>query len=206
MKLRQPLIALVGHVDHGKSSLLDKIRGTAIVAKEAGGITQCISCSSISLKTIEKICGSLLNALKSSLQIPGLLFIDTPGHAAFTTLRKRGGSLADIAILVIDINEGLKPQTIESIDILKTNKVPFVIAATKIDLISGWKYEDTHFLLDNVNALDYEIQGEFEKKLYQLVEQVQTQGFPADRFDRVEDYTKQIAIIPISSKSEQGIP
>lgn len=204
--IRQPIISLVGHVDHGKSSLLDKIRGTAIVAKEAGGITQCISCSSISLKTIEKICGTLLNALKSGLKIPGLLFIDTPGHAAFTTLRKRGGSLADIAILVVDINEGVKPQTLESIDILKSNKVPFVVAATKIDLISGWKYNDTKFLLDNVNLLDYDIQGEFEKKLYQLAEQINVQGFPADRFDRVEDYTKQIAIIPISSKSGEGIP
>jgi translation initiation factor 5B len=148
----------------------------------------------------------LLNAIKSSLKIPGLLFIDTPGHAAFTTLRKRGGSLADIAILVVDINEGLKPQTIESIDILKSNKVPFIVAATKIDLISGWNYDDSKFLLENVNSLDYGIQGEFEKKLYQLVEQVQAHGFPADRFDRVENYTKQIAIVPISSKSGEGIP
>src|SRR3990167_5331788 len=135
MALRKVLLTVVGHVDHGKTSLLDKIRNTAVASKEAGGITQSISCSSISLQTIEKICGPLLKNVKFSLTVPGLLFIDTPGHAAFTSLRKRGGSLADIAILVVDINEGFKPQTIESIEILKANKVPFVIAANKIDII-----------------------------------------------------------------------
>ncbi|MEK6939202.1 MAG: GTP-binding protein, partial [Nanoarchaeota archaeon] len=119
MATRRPIVTVLGHVDHGKSSILDRIRGTAVVAREAGGITQAIGCSIVPLKTIQTICGSLLNAIKSGLTIPGLLFIDSPGHAAFTSLRKRGGSLADIAILVVDINEGFKPQTTESIEILK---------------------------------------------------------------------------------------
>ena len=79
--------------------------------------------------------------LKMKFTIPGLLFLDTPGHAAFTNIRKRGGNLADIAILVIDINEGVKPQTIEVLNIFKNYKTPFIIAANKIDLIQGWKTE-----------------------------------------------------------------
>ena len=206
MALRKVLLTVVGHVDHGKTSLLDKIRNTAVASKEAGGITQSVSCSSISLQTIEKICGPLLKNVKFNLTVPGLLFIDTPGHAAFTSLRKRGGSLADIAILVVDINEGFKPQTIESIEILKANKVPFVIAANKIDIISGWSYDPQKFLLDNINQLDYNLQGLFEKKMYELVAQVNEHTFSAERFDRVSDYTKQIAIVPLSAKTGQGIP
>ena len=102
--LRQPIVAIMGHVDHGKTSLLDTIRGTAIAAKEAGGITQAIGASIIPLKTIKQICGILLDKLKIAIAIPGLLFIDTPGHAAFVNLRKRGGNLADIAIVVVDLN------------------------------------------------------------------------------------------------------
>ena len=206
MALRKVLLTVVGHVDHGKTSLLDKIRNTAVASKEAGGITQSVSCSSISLQTIEKICGPLLKNVKFNLTVPGLLFIDTPGHAAFTSLRKRGGSLADIAILVVDINEGFKPQTIESIEILKANKVPFVIAANKIDLMSGWNYDPQKFLIDNINQLDYNLQGLFEKKMYELVAQVNEHTFSAERFDRVSDYTKQIAIVPLSAKTGQGIP
>ncbi len=206
MAIRKVLVATLGHVDHGKTSLLDRIRQTAVMQGEAGGITQAIGVSIIPIETIKKICGKLLDALKGTLTIPGLLTIDTPGHAAFTSLRKRGGSLADIAILVVDINEGLKPQTIESIGILKAHKVPFIIAANKIDLIQRWKYDEKQFLLPNIAALDYTIQGELEKKIYELVAQVAVQGFNAERFDRVEDYTKQIAIVPVSAKKGQGIP
>ncbi|HLD73121.1 MAG TPA: translation initiation factor IF-2 [Candidatus Nanoarchaeia archaeon] len=206
MATRRPIITVLGHVDHGKSSILDKIRGTAVVAGEAGGITQAIGCSCVPIATIEKICGPLLKAIKSKITLPGLLFIDSPGHAAFTSLRKRGGSLADIAILVIDINEGLKPQTIESIEILKHNKVPFIIAANKIDLINGWSVDPKKSLLENINLLNFQVQGELEKKMYELVGKVSELGFPSERFDRIDDYTKQIAIIPLSAKSGQGLP
>jgi len=124
MAIRKVLISTLGHVDHGKTSLLDKIRRSAVTAGEAGGITQAIGVSIIPIDTIKKICGKLLDVFGNKLTVPGFLAIDTPGHAAFTSLRKRGGSLADIAILVVDINEGFKPQTIESIEILRANKVP----------------------------------------------------------------------------------
>src|SRR3989344_8454081 len=119
MTLRKVLLTVVGHVDHGKTTLLDKIRQSVVASGEAGAITQAIGVSIIPLETIKKICGKLLDVFKGKLTVPGLLAIDTPGHAAFASLRKRGGSLADIAVLVIDINEGFKPQTIESIEILK---------------------------------------------------------------------------------------
>ena len=167
--IRRPIITVLGHVDHGKTTLLDKIRTTVVAKGEAGGITQSIGCSAVPMKVVEKICGKLMQNLKSKSTIPGLLFIDSPGHAAFTSLRKRGGSLADIAILVVDINEGFKPQTVESLEILRANKVPFVVAANKIDLIGGWQYDPEKFWLENFAALPYEVQGELEKKTYELV-------------------------------------
>jgi translation initiation factor 5B len=206
MALRKILVTIVGHVDHGKTSLLDKIRKSAVAAGEAGAITQAIGVSIIPIETIKKICGPLLDNFKGKLMVPGLLTIDTPGHAAFTSLRKRGGSLADIAIVVIDINEGFKPQTFESIEILRANKVPFIVAANKIDLLSGWKQIPNKLLIQNINELDYKAQGEFEKKMYELVGKFNELGLQAERFDRVSDYTKQLAIVPVSSMSGQGIP
>ena len=203
--MRGPIVILLAHVDHGKTSILDMIRGTAIAAGEAGGITQAIGASIIPLETVKKVCGPLLDESKVSLKIPGLLFIDSPGHAAFTNLRKRGGNLADIAILVVDINEGLKPQTIESLEILKTYKTPFIVAANKIDLLPGWKSDDCSFLR-NIKAQTEKAAELIDKKLYELVGQLHEHGFVSERFDRVEDYTKQIAIVPVSAKSGEGIP
>ena len=203
--IRSPICSVLGHVDHGKSSILDKIRGTAIVDKEAGKITQAIGASIIPLDIIKKVSGDLLKTLGMKFTIPGLLFIDTPGHAAFTNLRKRGGNLADIAILVIDINEGLKPQTIESIEILKQYKTPFVVAANKIDKINGF-VKKPGSLLQQINAQSPQIVQEIEKRMYELVGKLAEYGFNSERFDRVSDYTNQIAIIPTSAMEGIGIP
>lgn len=202
--IRQPVIVTVGHVDAGKTSLLDKIRGTAVSAKEAGGITQCIGCSHVPLSTVRSICGDLLNAMRIDFTIPGLLFIDTPGHAAFTNLRKRGGNIADIAIVVIDLNEGVKEQTLEAIDILKSFKTPFIVAATKIDLIPGWR-PGTGFLLQSIDGQSDGVKGEFETRLYKLVGRLSELGFSSERFDRVDDFTQQVAVIPCSAKSGEGV-
>ena len=149
MASRSPICVVEGHVDHGKTSILDHIRGTTVVSGEAGKITQIIGASIVPLHTIKKVCGGLLDKLGLEFTFPGLLFIDTPGHAAFSNLRKRGGSLADIAILVVDINEGFKPQTIEAIEILKADKTPFIVAANKIDLVAGWNWNDQLSLIEN---------------------------------------------------------
>jgi translation initiation factor 5B len=203
--IRQPLITVMGHVDHGKTMLLDNIRGSAIVAKEAGGITQCIGCSSLPLDVLKNCCGPLLQSLKMQFTIPGLVFIDSPGHAAFTNLRKRGGNLADIAILVIDINEGIMPQTLECIEILKQYKTPFIIALNKIDLISGWR-EFERPLLENLNKQGDNVKQLIEQKLYEIVGKLSEMGFESERYDRISDHTKQIAIIPVSAKTGAGIP
>jgi translation initiation factor 5B len=205
MIIRRPIITLLGHVDHGKTTLLDHIRKSTVAEGEAGGITQAIGSSIVPIDTIKKICGNLLEKIGYSLTIPGLLFIDSPGHAAFTSLRERGGSLADIAILIVDINEGFKPQTEESIEILKSNKVPFIVAANKVDLINGWKYDEKKSMIANINSFDYNTQAEFEKKMYELVGKMGEKGLQAERFDRVTDFTKQISIIPVSAKKGQGI-
>lgn len=205
-KIRSPICVVIGHVDHGKSSILDKIRGTAIVKTEAGGITQAIGASIIPIDTIKRICGPLLERMAIKFTIPGLLFIDTPGHAAFRNLRKRGGNLADIAILVVDINEGFMPQTFESIDILKQYKTPFIVAANKVDLVKGWRSDSSILLLENIQKQNVSVINEVETKLYKIVSTLSELGFSAERFDRVEDYKKQIAIVPCSAKTGEGIP
>ena len=202
--IRQPICILLAHVDHGKTSIVDRIRGTAITTKEAGGITQCISAYTIQLKTIKKICKNLLDP-KIKFTIPGILFIDSPGHEAFTTLRKRGGNIADIAILVIDINEGLKPQTIESIEILKKYKTPFIIAANKIDVLSGWRYSNKP-LLQNIKSQAQTTQNYLDQKLYEIVGDLAKHKLNSERLDRIKDHTKEITIVPVSAKTGEGIP
>lgn len=201
--LRQPLVVVIGNVDTGKTKILDTIRRTAVIEAEAGAITQMISSSAVSLKTIQRICGDLLKTKK--LEIPGLVFIDTPGHAAFSNMRKRGGNLADLAILVIDINEGIKPQTEECISILKTYKTPFVVALNKVDLINGWKNVNSKFILDMISKQTPQVQTLIETKLYEIVGRLYSLGVQADRFDRIDDYTKTIAIVPCSAKKGEGV-
>ena len=186
--LRRIVVSTLGHVDHGKSSLLDNIRGTTIVEREAGKITQAIGASIIPIETIKRVCGNLLNSIKGGITIPGILAIDTPGHEAFTTLRKRGGNLADIAIVVVDVKEGFKPQTEEAVKILKESKTPFVIAANKIDLIPGWK-EVKGNLIEKLNKQNPNVIGEIENKIYGIVGKLSQFEFNSERFDRVEDYT-----------------
>ncbi len=205
MKIRQLICAVLGHVDHGKTLLLDTIRGSAVQAREAGGITQHVGASEVPLKVIKNICGSLLEQLKIEITIPGLLFLDTPGHEAFTSLRERGSSIADIAILVIDVMEGMMPQTIESIMMLKQFKVPFVIALNKTDLINGWHSNPDKLLLESIKFQGKDVQGILETKLYELVGRLFELGFQAERFDRVSDFTKEVSIVPVSAKTGEGV-
>ena len=138
-KFRQPIVVVLGHIDSGKTSLLDKIRGTAVQSREAGGITQHIGASFFPIETLEQLCGNLLQKVGGKIDIPGILVIDTPGHAVFTNLRNRGGSASDISILVIDAMKGIEVQTRESLDILRKRKVPFLIALNKLDTVPGWR-------------------------------------------------------------------
>ena len=203
--IRQPIVTVVAHVDHGKTTLLDYIRHTTVAAKEAGAITQNIGTTQVPVETIKKLCGPLLERFNIKIEIPGLLFIDTPGHASFVGMRERGGSIADIAVLLIDINEGVKPQTEESIEILKRTKTPFVVALNKIDKIRGWENRDVCFLNNYPSQTD-EVKAIFEEMFYRVVGDLSKYGFDAERFDRIEDFTKKLAIVPISAKTGEGIP
>ena len=175
--IRQPIIVVMGHVDHGKTSLLDRIRSSTITAKEAGGITQHIGASEVPIDVINKICGPLMKAAGVKITLPGLLFIDTPGHEAFTNLRKRGGSVADIAILVVDISKGFEPQTIEAIDILKEYKTPFIVAANKIDLITGWIPQKTSSVMESLAKQNEYVKNEFDNRMYQMEGKLSELGF-----------------------------
>ena len=210
MPIRQPIVVVMGHVDHGKTSLLDAIRNTKVAKKEAGAITQHIGASEISLDDIRNSCAAATGGKLPSFTIPGLLFIDTPGHASFTHLRERGGSIADIAVLVVDIMQGFQPQTIESIRILREFKTPFIVAANKVDLISGWRSRTDEqgacSVLINVNSQPEHVQSRLDELMYGLVGKLSERGIESERFDRVTDFTKQVAIIPVSAKTGEGLP
>lgn len=205
-KLRQPIVVVLGHVDHGKTTLLDKIRGTAVVKKEAGEMTQHVGASLIPASVIERIAEPLKKVIPFKLEIPGLLFIDTPGHELFSNLRMRGGSVADIAILVIDINEGVMPQTIECIEILKSRSVPFIVAANKIDKIAGWKPHYDKPITFSLKNQSQQTIKRVETEIYKLVAQLSNYGVSADLFDRIRDFTKTVPIVPLSAKTGEGIP
>ena len=234
MTLRQPVVVVLGHVDSGKTSLLDKIRGTGVQAREAGGITQHIGASFFPIDTIKQITGVLYERLtKTDEQIPGLLFIDTPGHEVFANLRSRGGSAADIAIVVTDVNKGFEPQTIESIDILKKRKVPFVVALNKVDMLSGWKGKkkgdlyvakkkqnktittktttassstNLTFITEEIKKQDSDIVTLLDEKIYTVVGSLSRMGFTSEAFWRIKEFDKELAIVPISAVSGVGIP
>ena len=204
MAIRQPVVSVLGHVDHGKTKLLDRIRGTAVGDREAGAITQHIGATEVPIGRIYEMCGSIIGSKKFT--VPGLLFIDTPGHQAFTSLRARGGSLADLAVLVIDIREGLMPQTIESIHILRQYKTPFVIALNKVDTIEGWNSTaDRPFVLSEKDQQAH-TKEVFEQHMYEIISQLSGNGVFADRYDRIDDFTKAVALIPISAKTGEGVP
>jgi len=168
-------------------------------------MTQHIGASFFPVETLKQMIGPLLSAFRGEIEIPGLLVIDTPGHEAFANLRRRGGSVADIAILVIDILRGFEAQTYECIEILKARKTPFLVAANKIDRIPGWKsYPDTPFL-KSYQLQDKYVQEDLDNRLYEIIGTFSRLGFRADRFDRIKDFTRTVAIVPTSAKTGEGI-
>ena len=203
-QIRQPIVTVCGHVDHGKTSILDCLRSSCVQEGEAGGITQKISFTSYPINQLKLAC-PLIEKSGIKLNIPGFLLIDTPGHAAFTNLRKRGGSLADLAVLVIDINDGIKPQTAEVIQILKHNKTPFIIALNKIDNISSWR-KHGESLKENIESQPQNVKQIFDERYMTIIGALHSHGFEADLFYNVEDFTKKIALVPTSAQTKEGIP
>jgi translation initiation factor 5B len=206
---RQPIVAVLGHVDHGKTSLLDHVRSlgqkrqASVMDREAGGITQHIGATEVPANLLNEYCGPLLGG--TVFASPGLLFIDTPGHHSFTTLRSRGGALADIAILTIDIMEGCRPQTIESLRILKQAKTPFVVAANKVDRIHGWNTKEDRSMAVSLRDQSKETMSLYDERYWKLVGQFAEEGFNLERYDKISDFTKEIALVPCSAKQGEGI-
>lgn len=202
-EIRTPILSVLGHIDHGKTSLLDSIRGTAITAKEAGRVTQHIGATEIPIDTIKKICKPLKRDW-TGIEIPGLLFIDTPGHHAFASLRKRGSALADVAVLVVDVMEGFQPQTNESLNILRLLKTPFVVALNKIDRVSGWNSTNKPFIINYKDQPDY-ARNELDARIYDMVGDFYDKGFSADKYDQIRDFAKTVGIVPLSAQTGEGI-
>ncbi|MFB6116535.1 MAG: translation initiation factor IF-2 [Candidatus Nanosalina sp.] len=202
---RQPILSVLGHVNAGKTSFLDTIRESRITEGEAGQITQMIGATEVPLETLEDVCGNLLNQLDTDITIPGLMFIDTPGHAAFSSLRKRGGSISDIAILMVDVEEGIQPQTEEAINILKESNTPFIVAVNKIDLINGWNTEEELFT-KAIQEQPEHVQQKIDTQIYELMGELNNYDIVADRFDRVDDFQSKVAMVPISAETGVGIP
>jgi len=207
VKIRQPIVVVLGHVDSGKTSLLDQMRGTAVQSREVGGITQHIGASFFPIEIVKDITGPLYAQLaKSDSPIPGLLVIDTPGHEVFANLRMRGGSAADIAIVVADVNKGFEVQTVESIEILEKRKVPFVIALNKIDQIPGWNNTKSIFISEQIKAQGGDMISTLDEKIYTVVGSLSKLSYNSEAFWRIKDFTKEVAIVPVSAAKNIGIP
>jgi len=206
MPVRQPIVCVLGHIDSGKTSLLDKIRKSSVQAREVGGMTQHIGASFFPAGTLRELTSPLLKQWKARITVPGLLVIDTPGHEVFANLRKRGGAAADIAILVVDVLRGFEAQTYECVDILKSRKTPFLVAANKIDRLPGWVAKPDERFIKSYQEQDHYVRQDFDEHLYTIMGTFSQLGFRADRFDKITDFTKTIAIVPVSAKTGEGIP
>jgi translation initiation factor 5B len=202
--LRTPIVAVLGHVDHGKTSLLDKVRGSAVIEGEAGAITQHIGATAVPLDVISEISGRLVDP--DDFDLPGLLFIDTPGHHSFSTLRARGGALADIAILVVDVNDGFQPQTLEAIDILKRTQTPFIVAANKVDTTPGWNPKPDTPIQESMDGQSKNATDRLNEALYEIIGELSDQGFSADMYWRVQNFQRNVGVVPVSAETGEGIP
>jgi translation initiation factor 5B len=202
---RQPIVCVLGHVDAGKTSLLDELRKTNVQLREAGGMTQHIGASFFPVETLKQLIGPYMVTFKTGIEIPGLLIVDTPGHEAFTNLRRRGGSVADIAILVVNAVRGFEAQTFECIEILKAKKTPFIVAVNQIDRIPGWKVHDHTPFLQSFAKQSSFVQEEVNNSLYRVMGEFSRLQFKTDRFDHIKDFAQNVALVPTSAKTGEGL-
>jgi len=204
--LRSPICCVMGHVDTGKTKLLDKIRRTNVQEGEAGGITQQIGATYFPMENLKKTTDKLNKALSLEYKVPGLLVIDTPGHESFANLRKRGSSLCDIAILVIDIMHGLEQQTIESINMLRSRKTPFIVALNKVDRLYGWEAHNGAPIRQSLKQQPDHVISEFETRSKQVITQLMEQGLNATLYYDNDDYKRVVSLVPTSAHTGEGIP
>jgi len=203
--LRAPVICVLGHVDTGKTKILDKIRRTNVQDGEAGGITQQIGATNIPVEKIKEMTKMVKEFQNFNLILPGLLVIDTPGHESFSNLRSRGSNLCDMAILVVDIMHGLEPQTIESINLLKKKQTPFIVALNKVDRIFEWKKQPNVQVEDTLGSQKKMTTQEFEQRANMVIGQFAEQGLNAALHYRNPDAKTYISLVPTSAHSGDGM-
>ncbi|XP_029662037.1 eukaryotic translation initiation factor 5B [Formica exsecta] len=203
--LRAAVVCVLGHVDTGKTKILDKLRRTNVQDGEAGGITQQIGATNVPIEAIQDSTKHVKGFADKKFKIPGLLIIDTPGHESFSNLRSRGSSLCDIAILVVDIMHGLEPQTIESINLLKVKKCPFVVALNKIDRLYDWQTMSRKDVQDIVKNQAPNTQREFEKRSKDVIVQFAEQGLNAALYYENPDPRNYVSLVPTSAITGEGM-
>ncbi|CAK9815364.1 Eukaryotic translation initiation factor 5B [Anthophora quadrimaculata] len=203
--LRAAVVCVLGHVDTGKTKILDKLRRTNVQDAEAGGITQQIGATNVPIDAIKESTRHVKGFSEKNFKIPGLLIIDTPGHESFSNLRNRGSSLCDIAILVVDIMHGLEPQTIESINLLKAKKCPFIVALNKIDRLYDWQTMNRKDIQDIVKSQAANTQREFEKRTKDVIVQFAIQGLNASLFYENPDRRSYVSLVPTSAITGEGM-
>ncbi|XP_051797901.1 eukaryotic translation initiation factor 5B [Acanthochromis polyacanthus] len=204
-RLRAPVVCVLGHVDTGKTKILDKLRHTHVQDGEAGGITQQIGATNVPKETIEEQTKMVKNFDKDNLKIPGMLIIDTPGHESFSNLRNRGSSLCDIAVLVVDIMHGLELQTLESINLLKEKKCPFIVALNKIDRLYDWKKSPETDVVATLKKQKKNTKDEFDERAKAVIVEFAQQGLNAALFYENKDPRTFVSLVPTSAHSGDGM-
>ncbi|KXN84214.1 Eukaryotic translation initiation factor 5B [Leucoagaricus sp. SymC.cos] len=204
--LRSPICCILGHVDTGKTKLLDKIRQTNVQEGEAGGITQQIGATYFPVEAIKQKTAVMDKEGTQEYKIPGLLIIDTPGHESFTNLRSRGSSLCNIAILVVDIMHGLEAQTLESLRLLRDRKTPFIVALNKIDRMYGWQATPDNSFRDSLAKQSRQVQREFEDRVAKTILAFAEEGLNACLYYENKNFARNVSLVPTSAITGEGVP